>query len=1027
MLQWICLAIIPSPAFCRYPTVAAGQVAFVHADQIWIAPKSGGEAEKLTSTPGSKSCLHFSADGKVLAFTSDGDGNESIYTLRLSDHVLTRVTHQPMGSELCGWSPDQKLLFMSSVFVPNYQGDWRQLFTVPATGGLPQQLPLTEAADGAVSPDNKSVAFTEYASRRLSWKGNMGGLASDLWLFDQTTGQTKKITDWKGTDTFPLWHGTTLYYLSDAGQERRLNLWRIDPAGGQRHQVTHFADFDIDDPSIGADDIVFQKAGALFDYDIPHDKCSPISVSVADPPNQVEIDAGASVVSALPTDAGDIVVEADGDIWTTDSAGKNAHNLTNTDSIAERQPVVSPDGKEIAYTSDAAGEYNLETIPLGGGPATRITHRTKGFLSKPSWSPDSQKIAFSDNTGQLYIFFRASGELIQADRDPWNRGLHLSWSPDSKWLAYTKTEPTMMQSLWLYNTDQRHAIRLTAGMTKDEWPVFDRKGDYLFFTSGRDPRGRVFDSIDFDNFVYPANGALMAMPLRRDLAMPWAPKLGNSDKRIDLEDIERRATLMTQTPINASDLDITASSDLIYIDRSGAEPAIKCTDFENVRKTLKLERILLEGADSYSLSPNGTKLLAHKGGGYVLLDLGGKSGEPASVEFKGLTKTVDDKASWGQIFADAWRFCRDYYYDRTLGGVDWNAIRQKYEPLAGACSTRSELDYVLGQMAGELHSSHFSVEPSPGLNHPNEKTGMLGVDFELDQGAYRFKRIYDAPAWDSIARSVLRRPGLDVREGDYLLAVNGKPVDTTQDPWAAFAGTAQTPTRLTISRKPTLDADAKVITVVPGPDDNYVRGRSWIEDRRAYVANKSGGRVGYVYIPDTFNYGADAFVRQFYNEFQKEALIIDDRWNGGGRTPERFIEILRRQRSSYGVRQNTLTSDTPAFAHSGPMCMVINGASKSGGDSLPLLFKQANLGKLVGTPTMGARGGTGGPEPPAFVDGGRILVAHIGSVDAAGHWSLPEGGVQPDLFVQSDPANGDKQLDAAIALMMRELKTKPRY
>jgi tricorn protease len=956
-----------------------------------------------------------------LAFTSDADGNESIYVLQLSDHKLVRVTHQVYGSQLCGWTPDGNLLFMTSAFVPNYQGDWRQLFIVSPNGGLPVQVPLTQAADGAVSPDGSLIAFTEYANRFLPWKQNYGGLASDLWIFDRAAQKATKITDWKGTDTFPMWHEKTLFYVSDEGAERTMNLWRIEPSNGKRRQLTHFSDFDIDDPSIGPDEIVFQKGGALFSYDIAHDRSAPIDITIPLQEHHTTISAGDHALSASPLDNGQVVFESVGDIFITEPTGKNPKNLTNTDAVAERNPVPSPDGTQIAYASDAAGEYNLETIPVAGGPPTRITRRTRGFLSKPCWSPDSQHIAFSDNAGQLYVCLKDGGQPVEADRDEWNRALHPCWSPDSKYLVYAKTERTMMQSLWLYDLSATKSIRLTAGRSKDDWPSFDRKGDYLFYSSGRDLRGRTFDSIEYDNFVYPNIGALMAMPLRKDLPMPWGVGGASASKQgIDLDDIERRAAMMNQAPTNVSDIMTSASSNLLYIDWTGSAAALKTADFKQVRSTQKLERTILPNTESYTLSPNGSKILVRRGGGYVLLDVESKDAPEQAVDLSGAARTIDEQEAWKQVFADAWRFCRDYFYDKGMNGVDWSAVRVKYQPLVERCSARSELDYVMSQMVGELHSSHCSIESVPSPNHKDERSGTLGVDFELSEGAYRITHIYDSPAWDAVARSVLRRPGLNVQEGAYLLAVNGKPVDVTQDPWFSLLGTAQAPTRLTIGSKPAVGPDSRDIVVVPYADDTYVRGRAWIEEKRLYVSKKSGDRIGYIFFPDTLNYGADAFVRQFYNEFRKDALIIDDRWNGGGRTPERFIEILQRQPSWKGVRQNTLAPT--GFVHAGPKCMVINGASKSGGDSLPALFKLANLGKLIGTPTMGARGGSGGPEPPAFVDGGRISVPHIGFKDAAGNWSLGDRGVQPDIWVENDPANGDIQLDAAIEWMQKELK-----
>jgi len=1021
LLPALLFTLLPS-SFLRYPTVAGGRVAFVHADQIWISPLSGGQAAKLTDSPGTKSHLHFSPDGRTLAFSSDGEGNESVYCLRLADNFVTRVTHNPSGARLCGWTPSGDLLFASAVFVPNDQGDWKQLFAVPPTGGLPKQAPLTAAADGAFRPDGGLLAFVDFPSQDLNWKRNSGGAASKIWSFEPASGKTKRLTPWRGMNACPMWHGDTLYYLSDQGTERRMNLWKLDFKGQHPEQLTSFSDFDVDDPCMGSAEIVFQRHGTLFRYGLASRVTSEIEIAL--PTVSPREERSPVVMSAMPTDHGQVVAEAGGDIWMWNATEGKSKNLTHSDAVAERSPVISPNGSEIAFLSDRAGEYDLCVMNSDGSGMRRLTSRTNGFPTAPSWSPDSQYLAFSDNSGAVFVVSKATCDVTQIDRDAWEHANQLSWSPDSKWLVYTKTEPTMMQAVWAYDTAGRTDVRLTAGMFKDSLPTFDRRGEYLLFASDRDPRSRAFDSFDGSSFVYPVRGALMVMPLKGGTPLPWQPHPHGQPFGIDANEGERRASILTQTPLAPSRLAVSFSGDLVFLDSSGKEPSIKMLDFTHAASTGRLERTLASGADEFSLSPMGKVLLIRKGGRYTTLDLTTDNPQEKPVDLGSIRQSVDLTSEWTQMFSDAWRFCRDYFYDKHLSGVDWQSVRRRYEPLVGACSTRSEFDYVVGQLLGELRTSHCFLRGRSNAPHPADRTGMLAVDFVVANGAYRIKRIYDAAAWDTFARSPLRRPGLQVREGDYILAVNGKPFRTDQDPWAAFSGTASTPTRLKISAKPVLDDSARDVAVVPQPDDSYVRGRAWMEENRDHVDKLSQGRIGYIYVPDTLDYGTDAFVRQLLAQSNKEALIVDDRWNGGGRMPDRFLELLRRVPVWDSVRQNTLGGSIPAFASKGPKCMLINGGAKSGGDSLAALFRKWRMGPLIGMPTMGARGGSGGSEPPSFTDGSGVLVPHVGFVDTDGKWSVGDSGVSPDIWIADDPAAGNVQLDTAIGVMLSKLPRK---
>jgi tricorn protease len=1026
----------------RFPTVNKTQVAFVYAGDIWIVSRNGGTASRLTNLPGPENNPRFSPDGLVVAFTGTYNG---VYTIPVAGGQANRVTHNSGTTTVCSWTPDGRVLFMTDGFSHIFDGDGqarvRQLFTIGVNGGLPQKLPVPYGANGAISADGEWLAYTPYAEGLTEKRKHyFGGFAPDIWLFNLRDHQSRQITDWKGADTSPMWWRATVYYLSDGGAEARMNIWAYDTRTGARRQVTHFKDFDVKWPSIGpgANDqgeIVFNYGTDLYLLDLASDKSRKVEVRLPKDlaPETFSVDASKFIVNWKVSAEGDrAVVEARGDIWTVAPEGAK-RRLTTNSGAAERDPSFSPDGRWIAFFSDASGEYELYVVSADGSSAPRqVTRIGPGFRYRPLWSPDSRHIAFHDNFGSIYLHTIESGGTKQIDRDPLVSRPQISWSPNSRWIAYARGAQGSPRytAIWLYSLEEKKTHQVTSGSFNDSWPVFDREGDYLFFVSTRNFYPPTFDPVDYNNFIYPLPDAVLATPLRSDVGLPWAPVAHKAGEpgRIELQNFEYRAQpAVLNAPGRYSNLAVGADGQLVFTftGRDG-KTSIRLVNFKEGREA----KTILEGFENFELSSNGKKLAVRQDNNVTLVDPVPNQKLERQIKIEDMKVEINSRTEGRQIFQDAWRLYRDNFYDEKMRGVDWPAVRARYAKLLDAVSRREDYYEVIGEMLGELGSSHLFVFP-PADAQPSpepERTGSLAVEFEIDRGAYRIAKIYDSAANDPYIRHFLRRSGVDVNEGEYLLAVNGAALDTKQDPWVAFKGLAGKTATLTISSKPALDQAARQVSVIVR-DRSYevlLRNVSWVEANRAYVERKTNGKAGYIYLADTHDWGSKEFTRQLNFQLDKQALIIDARWNEGGHVPFHILEVLGRQRYLYfRSYRRPMGGRTPDFLHEGPLALLTNGVAYSGGDELAELFRRRGLGKIIGTRTMGGMVGAGGLDI-RFVDGGSSLVPIVGFYDDTGKWVVEGYGVEPDIKVIDDPAlmlgGADPQLDKAIETMLEELK-----
>ena len=1202
--------VAPHAGMLRFPGVSASHIAFVYANDIWIVPRAGGQAVPLASPPGLESFPRFSPDGKTIAFVGNYDGNRDLYTIPVDGGTPTRVTHHPGAETLCGWTPDGKSLLY---FTNGLAGRNRivELFTSPAAGGMPTKLPVPYGANGAISPDGQWLAYTPHTIDTRTWKRYRGGMATAVWLFNLKDFSSKKITEWEGMCTLPMWHKDVVYYLADEGEGYRLNIWAYDTRTGKRERVTAFTDDDVKWPSIGPGDkgqgeIVFQLGDELRLLDLATKQSRPVLVTIpGDRPKirdrAFDVSKAVSGWSISPTGKR-ALANARGDIWSLPAEKGSPRNLTRTSGVAERDPEWSPDGKWIAYFSDATGEYELCIRAADGkGEPRQLTKGSAAFKLKPVWSPDSRKIAYTEKTGTIFLVDVETAEQKKIDKDPWSGGaspIRLSWSHDSRWIAYAKgSDSNFNNSIWIYNVESGEAKQATSDFFNSTEPVFDRKGEYLFFVSNRSFRP-FYGEVD-SSFIYAGTEVIAAVPLKADAKSPWAPtsdeekpadKKDDKDKKddakkddagkdngakkdeekkaepakeaapddgvsgtwegtitggppvppggvkmtltlnigkdgsvsgsfstpmgsgslsgtfdpstkaislslnipggpaatlsgsiaggtlkasvaapemgftgafegaraagaasstkdaekkddakakdkveIDFDGFEARAMLLPVKAGNFSNLAVNDKNDLLYARGAfrGSDDTANIKIF-SLKDEKKEEKNVAAGSD-FVISADGKKILVAQGSGAAIHDAAaGASGKPVSTS--GMTALISPREEWRQIFTDAWRLERDYFYVENMHNVDWPRQRERYGRMIADCNSREDVAYVISEMISELNVGHAYYNGGDVESPPSVNVGLLGCDYELKDGAYRISRILRGAAWDIDAKGPLTQPGVGVKEGQFLLAVNGVPVNATQDPWAVFVGLGAKTVTITVSDKPAIDDAAKDIVVETLTSEEGLRYRAWIEEKRAYVAEKSGGKVGYIYVPSTGIDGQTDLFRQFYGQRHLPALLIDERWNSGGQIPTRFIELLNRPRTNYWARRDGHDWTWPQDSHQGPKAMLINGLSGSGGDAFPFYFRQANLGKLIGTRTWGGLVGISGN--PALIDGGSVTVPTFGFYKLDGNWGIEGHGVDPDIEVIDDPALmvkgapkyagiGDPQIDAAIAQLEKELKEKP--
>ncbi len=1056
----------------RFPATNGKQVVFSYADQLYTVGIDGGEARRLTNGPGYAVFPRFSPDGTQLAFTAQYDGNTEVYLMPAEGGTPRRLTYTAtLGRDDLGdrmgpnnivmaWkNTSPEVLFRSRMRSFNdFNG---QLYAVRTDGDLPKQLPVPRGGFMSYSPDDSKMAYNRVFREFRTWKDYRGGMADEIWIYDFKTGAIENVTNNPAQDIIPMWApNNRIYFLSDrlADGAKRLNLYSYDLATKATAQHTHFKDYDIKFPSLGGGVIVFEEAGYIWSFDIKAGVPKRLPIVVKDDfvTSRTGLINVAKFVEGLnlSPDGKRVVVNARGDTFTAPAKDGATRNLSLKSGVHERDGVWSPDGKWIAYVSDETGENELYVRPQDGtGEPTQVTKGADTYYYNPLWSPDSKKLLWSDRLQRLRFVTVDSKQVTLVDTATAFEIRQYAWSPDSKWVTWGRPEDEFMPKVWLYSVDSGKKFPVTDGWYEANAPAFSDDGKFLVVASGRDFKPTMSDFEIED--VYRNLERVFLIALAKDTQSPFRPKSDEVDmsaptpkpdeKAADGKDAKKADAPKTVVvkvdedgikdrviglPVTAANYEnIHAVGDSVYYIRDDGDglggPGAQTLLVYSLKDKKETE---LGAFRDYDISADGKKMLVASEKDYAIIDL-----PTAKIEIKdklsleGLEMTVDRHAEWAQIYDECWRQMRDYFFSPTMNGADWPSVKTKYGALVPYAQTRYDLTYLIGEMIGELHSGHTYVGGGDAPKAPRVPMGLLGAELSRDpqSRAYRIDKIIRGENWDESERSPLTEIGVNVSEGDYILAVDGKPVRDMSNIYAALIGTVGKQVVLRVNSKP-VDEGARNVTVVPTGNEAPLYYRAWVKHNADYVTEKTGGQVGYIHIPDMGFEGLDEFTKQFYPQLRKKALIIDDRGNGGGFVSPTVIERLSRQLVMVEKARNATPTTNPNDMVLGPKVVLMDEFSASDGDIFPYRFKMDGLGKLIGKRSWGGVVGIRGTLP--IVDGGFLNKPEFAPFAKDGRdWPVEGHGVDPDIVVDNDPAKEfsgvDQQLDRGIEEVLLELKT----
>jgi tricorn protease len=1069
-------------ALLRYPDLHGNSVVFTYAGDLWTAAADGGEARKLTTHPGYEYLPKFSPDGHWIAFSAEYDGNMDVYVMPSSGGEPKRLTFHPLFDRVLGWTRDGRILFRSRRRSTSVQG-LDGLFIVGVEGGMPEELPLPGSGPASFSPDGKKIAYNRVSGEGRFWKRYRGGTQSYVSMFDLQTHAYDEVPHGDAGDLFPMWYGGAIYFVSD--RDGVMNLYRFDVVSRDVRQLTRGREYDIKWPSLASDGsprIIYECGGLLYRFDIEKETAEliPIHVSTDAPqtrPTVVKVDKLINALSLSPSGAR-ALVGARGEIFSVPVKEGEVRNLTNSSGVRELWPSWSPDGRWIAYASDHTGEYELYVRPQQGGEEKKLTTLGPGFRSGLAWSPDSSRILFADSSLALFHVDVNGGTPVLVDRSEYGPIEGYDWSPDGRWIVYARLGANQLHQIFVQSVAESKSYPVTTEMTDDTSPVFDRDGKYLYFLSRRifKPRFSDFEK----SFNFNDSMGIYLIPLRSDLRSPFVPtpdeekpsgpaarlppgvKPGEHGKpgtgagiataseqpqavapetpkresagdgvfRIDLLDISSRVL-----PIAVETGDYTAllasKGRVFYLltPMDGGEPA--------ANKTLKTfdiiageEKTLIEGIGSYDLNRAGDKIVYRAGSKIGIIDAtkSAKVGDGA-LDLTHLEMRLDPRAEWKQIFDEAWRMERDSFYDPTMRGIDWVAMKKRYEKELPYVALRSDLNYLIGEMNGELGVSHLNASGGDAPEIRRQTVGLLGADYEVAGGRYRFRRIYRGDNSANETRSPLTAPGARVEQGEYLLAVNGHPLRAGEELYRLFEGTAGKSITLLVNDKPD-EKGAREVVVAPIENEGEIRYLDWVEMNRKKVLAATNGNCAYIHLPDTQDRGITAFGRAFYAQTDKRCLLLDARWNSGGYIPDFFFERLARRHLEFDAPRHGADAEYQRPAIDGPKVLVINEYAGSGGDSVADYFRKYALGPIVGKRTWGGLMGIGDELP--MIDGGTVTVPNVSAwdiVDGKSIWIVENRGVSPDIEVDNRPdlliEGRDPQLEKGIELLKEDLAKHP--
>jgi len=1062
--------------FLSQPAISARAIAFAYAGDLWTADTDGKNPRKLTSDLGLESNPVFSPDGGWLAFSAQYEGNTDVYIVSAEGGIPRRLTWHPYPDMVQGFTPDGKsVLFISARYA--FTRAWNHLFTVPIEGGFPEQLEIPYVSRAAYSPDGARIAYNPLGDASTQWKNYRGGQASTILIYDRSDHSVEKIPQPEGrsNDVNPMWLGDKIYFRSDRNGE--FNLFSYDTKTKQIQQLTRHEDFPIVSASCGAGKIIYEQGGYLHIFDLQAQKSSRLTIGVA--ADLLELRErfvkGARYIrnASLSPSGARALFEFRGEIVTLPAEKGDFRNITQTPGAHERSPIWSPDGKSLAYFSDESGEYELHVRSQDGkGEVKKYKLSGAGSYDAPVWSPDSQKISFADNSWSLFWIDLKSGVSKKIASEylygPSRiRSVYSSWSPDSRWLVYTLNTQAYIQKVYVYSLEKDKSYPITDGLSEVSEPVFDPSGKYLYFFSSTDA-GPVKQWFDMSNADMTITSSLYLAVLRKELPNPLAKesdeekgkaedkakeekasepgKEGKAEPTpaqkkekeeavsIDFDGISQRILALPVSAGSYRSLQVGESGQVYYLEYppraisafGPGSAGAKLLKFD--LKTRKDEAVM-EGINAYVLSADKKKMLYVARETFGIVALSGKiqTGQ-GKINVDSIEVKINPRAEWPQIFDEAWRINRDYFYDPNMHGCDWKAMREKYAKFLPHLSCRNDLNRLIQWMCSELAVGHHRVGGGDTFAEPKSvPVGLLGADYEIASGRYRFKKVYGGLNWNPELRSPLTEPGVDVRAGEYLLAVAGKDLRPPTNLFSAFENTADKIIEITVGPAPD-GKGSRTVEVVPIASESALRNRDWVEGNLRKVEEATGRRVAYVYVPNTSTLGHTYFKRYFFPQAHKDAIIVDERHNGGGQVADYYIDHLRKLYISMWAMRYGADLKTPTASIQGPKVMLINETAGSGGDLLPWMFRKFGLGPLIGKRTWGGLVGVLGF--PVLMDGGMVTAPNLAIWTEDG-WVVENEGVPPDIEVEITPADmiagRDPQLEKAIEVVMDMLiKNPPR-
>jgi tricorn protease len=1056
----------------RYPDIHGDRVVFTYAGDLWTASTSGGTAVRLTAHPGVELFAKFSPDGKWIAFTGQYDGDEQVYIIPATGGVPKQLTFYPSrgplparwgyDNQVYGWTRDSKAVVFRSLQEYFDLGDSR-LYKVSVEGGLPVPLPMPKSGAGDLSPDGRQIVYSPLFRDFRTEKRYEGGWAQQLYIFDLAGHSAEKITFDPRCHRDPMWIGDKIYFASD--KDDTLNLYSYDLKTKATEQITHSTKWDLRWPSTDHERrIVYEMGGELNILDTASGTSTHLSIQVpsdelATRPSRISAAERIESMDLSPKGERALMV-ARGDVYTLPIEKGPTRNLTNSSNAHERFARWSPDGARIAYISDADGEEELYVINQDGlSKPEQLTHGLHAMLYQPSWAPDGKRIAFCDKDGKLYVLTLDDKKVVQVAQNPTGRISSYPWSSDGGYLAFTMDEPTEFTCIYIWSAADGQVHRVTSPMRDSEFPAWDTEGNYLYYVGVRDYYPLLSDIEE--NFATTRGSSLLAVALRKDVKNPFPPEsdevtigpLGEGEKKpdekgqdkdkkeskkeyihIDFDGLEDR---VTRVPLNADNYDNLSFTRgyLVYAKRGSAyygrdsypSDALVIYSLKDRKETTLAEKM-----DGFVISRDGNKVLVRDGQDFKLYDVKpeGKAGAKV-VSTAGLMADRDPRQEFREIFNEVYRRYRDFYYAENMNGYDWKALRDQYEPLLDQVASRSDLNYVMGEMVAELSTSHSYISGGDSDLPKRVPVALMGAQLDLDPvaGRYRIKKIYRGENDEEIYRSPLTEVGVDVKEGDYVLAIDGHDLVATDNPYQVLRGKASNPVQLKVNSKPVTEG-ARTTSFRPITTETNLIYLDWVTRNRDLVAKATDGKVGYIHLPDMGENGIREFIKTYYPQIRKQALIVDDRGNGGGNISQMLIERLSLSvlGTEFG-RVIKFTGTYPDKAFFGPKVCLINETSASDGDIFPYMFRQAGLGPLIGKRTWGGTVGYNSGHGP-LLDGGEVFVPEYPIANAEGKYVIEGHGVDPDIEVENDPQsviNGkDPQLERAIAEIQKAMAANPK-